>query len=63
MLTLMDAINRGYKWTPSMDAINAVINELMDAINRCFNLVNISECEPPHGRSDNMHSATRIDSR
>jgi hypothetical protein len=46
-----------------MDAINAVINELMDAINRCFNDVNISEYDPPHGRSDEKHSATRINSR
>jgi hypothetical protein len=43
-----------------MDAINSVINELMDAINRCLNSVNISECDPPHGRSDEKHSGTRI---
>jgi hypothetical protein len=48
---------------PLMDAINAVINELMDAINRCFNVVNISECDPPHGRSNEKQSATGIDSR
>ncbi len=35
-----------------MDATNAVINELMDAIDRCFDAVIISECDPPHGRSD-----------
>jgi hypothetical protein len=48
---------------PLMDATNAVINELMDAINRCFNVVNISECDLPHGRSNEKHSATRIDLR
>jgi hypothetical protein len=48
---------------PLMDAINDIINELMDAINRCFNVVNIAECDSPHGRSNEKHSATRIDSR
>jgi hypothetical protein len=46
-----------------MDIVDAVINELMDAINRFFNVVNISECDPPHGRSNKKHSATRNDSR
>jgi hypothetical protein len=46
-----------------MDTINAVINELVDAINRCFNVATISEHDPPHGRSNEEHSATRIDLR
>jgi hypothetical protein len=46
-----------------MDAIDAVIIELMDAINRCFNVVNISECDLPHGRSNEKHSVTRVDLR